>query len=314
MTSPASRQKPRALGQGSHIAMIAPASPGKGERIAAGKRELERLGFSLLPQREMSSEGYFAGSPAERRGEFLDALNDPSVDALIATRGGYGSAYLLDEGWPETLASTKPVVGFSDLTTLQVYLWQLHRWPTFYGPMLAAGLDAGADTASGYDSASFRHALTNSSSSWEASLAGETLHAGSAEGILLGGAMTLLEATLGTPWEIDTASSILILEDRGMKPYQVDRVLLHLKHAGKFEGVRAMILGDFPECERPVPNSPSVRDVAQRILAPLHIPVLFGAPVGHTARPMLTLPLGVPARFTAEGQGTLKILEPTVRP
>jgi muramoyltetrapeptide carboxypeptidase len=314
MISPASRQKPRALGQGSRIAAIAPASPAKGERIAAGKRELERLGFSLRPQREMSSQGYFAGSSQERRGEFLDALNDPSVDALIATRGGYGSAYLLEEGWPDGLALTKPVVGFSDLTTLQVYLWQHHRWPTFYGPMLAAGLDAGADTANGYDSASFRHALTNSASGWEAPLAGEALHAGSAEGILLGGAMTLLEATLGTPWEIDTAGSILVLEDRGMKPYQVDRVLLHLKQAGKFQGVRAMILGDFPECEAPVPNSPSVRDVAQRILAPLRIPVLFGAPVGHTARPLLTLPLGVRARLTAEGQGTLKILEPTVRP
>jgi muramoyltetrapeptide carboxypeptidase len=314
MTSPASRQKPKALGQGSRIAAIAPASPAQAERIAAGKRELERLGFRLAPERSMSSAGYFAGSPEERRNEFLDALDDPSVDALIATRGGYGSAYVLDAGLPDALASSKPIVGFSDLTTLQVYLWQLHRWPTFYGPMLAAGLDAGADTASGYDFASFRHALTHSASGWEALLAGETLHPGAAEGVLLGGAMTLVEATLGTPWEIDTTGSILVLEDRGMKPYQVDRVLLHLKHAGKLQGVRAMILGDFPECEPPAPNSPSVRDVAQRILAPLAIPVIFGAPVGHTARPMLTLPLGVPARLTAEGQGTLKILEPTVRP
>jgi muramoyltetrapeptide carboxypeptidase len=220
----------------------------------------------------------------------------------------------LDEGLPAALASLKPLVGFSDLTTLAVYLWQRHRWPTFYGPMLAAGLDAGANAANGYDSESFRLALTNSCSGWETPLAGETLHAGSAEGILLGGAMTLLEATLGTPWEIDTTGAIVLLEDRGMKPYQVDRVLLHLKHAGKFAGVRAVILGDFPECEPTVPHSPSVQDVARRILAPLHIPVVFGAPVGHTSRPMLTLPLGVPARLTAEGQGTLKILEPTVRP
>jgi muramoyltetrapeptide carboxypeptidase len=312
MTSPGG-QKPKALGLGSRIAPIAPASPGQGERIALGKRELERLGFRLAPQREMRSLGYFAGSPEERRGEFLDALNDASIDALIATRGGYGSAYLLDQGLP-ILASAKPVVGFSDLTTLQAYLWQRHRWPTFYGPMMAAGLDAGADSANGYDSASFRQALTNSSSGWEALLGGQALHAGEAEGILLGGAMTLFEATLGTPWEIDTAGSILILEDRGMKPYQVDRVLLHLKHAGKFQDVRAMILGDFPECEPPVPDSPSVRDVAERILAPLDIPLIFGAPVGHTTRAMLTLPLGVRARLTAEGQGTLKILEPTVCP
>jgi len=314
MNSSVGLQKPKALRQGSRIAPIAPASSAKEGRIAAGKMELERLGFSVAPQRTMNPEGYFTGSPEERRSELLDALNDPSIGALIATRGGYGSAYLLDAALPEKLPPIRPLIGFSDLTTLQIYLWQKHRWPSFYGPMLAAGLDGGADAPDGYDSESFRNAVTNSNSGWQVSLAGEVLNAGSAEGILLGGAMTLVEATLGTPWELDTTGSILILEDRGMKPYQVDRVLLHLKHAGKFRDVRGIILGDFPECDPPVAVSPSVRDVAQRILAPLSIPIVFGAPVGHTPRPMLTLPLGVPARLVAEGQGTLKILEPTVCP
>jgi muramoyltetrapeptide carboxypeptidase len=313
MISPASPQKPKALRQGSRIAAIAPASPAREDRIAAGKRELERLGFSIAPQRAMNPQGYFAGSAQERRSEFLDALNNPSVDALVATRGGYGSSYLLEEALPSSLSPVKPLIGFSDLTTLQIYLWQKHRWPTFYGPMLAAGLDGGADAANGYDSPSFRNALMSTDYGWQALLFGETLQSGSAEGILLGGAMTLLEATLGTPWELDTTGSILLLEDRGMKPYQVDRVLLHLKHAGKFKNARAIIFGDFPECDPPVPNSCSVRDVVQRILAPLNIPIVFGAPIGHTARPMLTLPLGVPARLTAEGQGTLEFLEPTVR-
>ena len=124
--------------------------------------------------------------------------------------------------------------------------------------------------------------------------------------------MTLLEATLGTPWELDTNGSILLLEDRAMKPYQIDRVLMHLKHAQKFSQVRGIILGDFPECAPPVLGSPSVRDVCARILAPLGIPILFGAPIGHTARPMLTIPLGVRARLTAEGSGSLEILEPAV--
>jgi len=311
MTSPASPEKPRALRQGSRIAPIAPASPAKEDRIAAGNRELERLGFKVAPQRIMNAQGYLAGSPEERRSEFLEALSDPSIDALIATRGGYGSAYLLDQ-LPVVLPPVKPVVGFSDLTTLQIYLWQKHRSPTFYGPMLAAGLDGGAD--SGYDLQSFRNALMNAGCGWQVPLSGEILCCGSAEGMLLGGAITLLQATLGTPWELDTFGAILVLEDRGMKPYQIDRVLLHLKHAGKFTNVRAIILGDFPECDPPAAGSPSVRDVAQRILAPLDIPIVFGTPIGHTSRPMLTLPLGVPARLTAEGQGTLNILEPTVRP
>jgi len=313
MIPAASPQKPKALRSGSRIAPIAPASPAKGERIAAGKRELERLGFCVAPQRGMKAQGYFTGSAGERRAEFLDVLSDSSVDAVIAARGGYGSIYLLEE-MPGALPPVKPIVGFSDLTTLQIYLWQKHHWTTFYGPMLAAGLDAGADVADGYDSPSFRNALMNSASAWQTNLFGETLHPGSSEGILLGGAMTLLEATLGTPWDLDTSNAILVLEDRAMQPYQIDRVLLHLLHAGKFQNVRGLVLGDFPGCDPPVPGSPSVREVAQRILAPLKIPVVFGAPIGHTARPMLTLPLGVPASLVAKGSGTLNILEPSVRP
>lgn len=312
MTS--SEQKPKALGQGSRIALIAPSSPGREERIVAGKRELERLGFSVAPQRAMNPQAYFSGSAEERRREFLEALNDPASGALVATRGGFGSAYLLDEPLPDAFPSVKALLGFSDVTTLQIYLWQTHRWPTFYGPMLAAGLDGGADNANGYDSQSFRDALMNSESGWKISLSGEAFRSGSAQGVLLGGAMTLVEATLGTPWELDTSGAILVLEDRGMKPYQVDRVLMHLKHAGKFKNVRGIILGDFPECDPPVPDSPAVRDVAQRIVVPLDIPVIFGAPIGHTSRPMLTLPLGATARLSAEGQGTLEFLEPTVRP
>lgn len=313
MMSLASTQKPKALSPGSRIAAISPASPARADRFAAGKKELERLGFLVKPQRAMTPQGYFTGSSEERRAEFLDALNDPSIDALVGTRGGFGSAYLLDVGLPGSLPAVKPLIGFSDLTTLQVYLWQKHRWPSFYGPMLAAGLDHGWGVANGCHLESFQHALTIGPG-YALDCCGEPIVSGLSEGILLGGAMTLVEATLGTPWELDTAGAILVLEDRAMKPYQVDRVLLHLKHAGKFKNVRGILLGDFPECEPPVPNSPSVRDVAQRILEPLNIPTVFGAPIGHTTRPMLTLPLGAPARLTAEGQGTLEILEPTVRP
>jgi muramoyltetrapeptide carboxypeptidase len=312
MSSPAPR-KPKALRPGSTIAPFSPASPAEAERIAAGKRELERLGFRVPERRAMSPEGYFAGSALERRLELLASLEDAAVDALIAVRGGYGSAYLLEEPLPD-LARVKPIVGFSDLSTLEIFLWQNLRWVTFYGPMFAAGLDSGCDAPGGYDSESFRNALMKTARGWSADLRGEILCPGSAEGILVGGALTLVEATLGTGWELDTRGALLLLEDRAMKPYQVDRVLLHLKQAGKLEAVRGIVLGDFPECQAPGPGSPGVRDVALRILGPLEIPVVFGAPVGHTARPMLTLPLGVPARLLAEGSGTLEFPEPSVNP
>ena len=312
MIAAAAIQKPKALRAGARFAVIAPASPARSEAIQAGRKELARLGFIASAFEALDSEGYFAGSAEDRRNDLLRALNDSANDAVIATRGGYGSVYLLEAGLPDSLPAIKALVGFSDVTTLQIYLWQKHRWVSFYGPMLAAGLDLGANVPGGYDEASFRNALTKTSSGWPITLHGEILHPGSAEGILLGGALTLLEATIGTPWELDTDGAILVLEDRAMKPYQIDRVLMHLKHAGKFANVRGLILGDFPECEPPVAGSPCVRDVCARILAPLGIPIIFGAPVGHSPRAMLTLPLGVRARLVAQGPGTLEILEPAV--
>ena len=111
MNSLVSPEKPKALHKGSQIAAIAPASPAKEERITSGRRALERLGFSVAPQRAMHPQGYFTGSPEDRRAEFLAALGDASIDALIATRGGYGSAYLLEEPLPERLSPIKPVIG-----------------------------------------------------------------------------------------------------------------------------------------------------------------------------------------------------------
>jgi muramoyltetrapeptide carboxypeptidase len=312
MIAAAGVQKPKALHPRSRFASFAPASPSHSEPIEVGRLELSRLGFAVCSQMKLSAEGYFAGAAKQRQREFLAALEAPDSDALIATRGGYGSVYILDQGLPQVLPAIKPIVGFSDLTTLQIYLWQKHRWVSFYGPMLAAGLNYGAGEAHGYDESSFRRAISESNSGWTMALLGEALHRGSAEGMLLGGAMTLVESTLGTPWELDTDGAILLLEDRGMRPYQVDRVLMHLKLAGKLANIRGLILGDFPDCAPSAAGSPSVRDVSARILDPLGVPIVFGAAVGHTARPMLTLPLGVRARLSADGQGKLEILEPAV--
>jgi muramoyltetrapeptide carboxypeptidase len=311
MIAAAAVQKPKTLRRGSRFAVVAPASPGKSDRVAAGQKELERLGFSVMLPENVPPDGYFASPANARHSEFVNALADPASDALIATRGGYGSVYLLEQGLPKSLP-LKPLIGFSDITTLQIYLWRAHRWTGFYGPMLAAGFDHGPGVPGGYDEVSFRNALTKTSGSWTIPLQGEILQPGSAEGIVLGGAMTLLEATLGTPWELDTDGAILILEDRAMKPYQIDRVLMHLKHAGKLSKIHGLVLGDFPDCEPPVAGSPSVRDVCARILAPLGIPIVYGAPIGHTARSILTMPLGVRACLNAEGSGTLEILEPAV--
>lgn len=316
MTSPepgvASLRKPKALRPDSRLAIFAPASPANGSRVAAGIEELRRLGYVVDAPVKAASEGYFAASVAERGAEFLNKLRDQSVDGLVALRGGYGSNYLLDQGLLDGLSEAKSIIGFSDLTSLQIFLWQKYRWVTFYGPMVSAGFDGATGATGGYDGESFRRAVSQIDGGWEIPLRGESLVRGSAEGPILGGAMTLIEATLGTPWELDTRGAILVLEDRGMKPYQVDRVLMHLTQAGKLREVRGVILGDFPECEPPVSGSPTVREVCARILGPTGVPVIYGAPAGHTRRPILTLPLGVRGRLRAEGEGVLEILEPAV--
>jgi muramoyltetrapeptide carboxypeptidase len=170
----------------------------------------------------------------------------------------------------------------------------------------------GSGSPNGYDRDSFFYAVTETSKGWSVDLDGEWMVAGSADGVLLGGCLTLIQTTLGTPWELDTRGAILVIEDRGMKPYQVDRALMHLKQAGKLDSLAGVVLGDFPECEAPGPSE-TVKSVARRILSPLGVPVVWGTAVGHTSRPMLTLPFGVRARLhSASGpNGTrLEILEP----
>jgi muramoyltetrapeptide carboxypeptidase len=302
-------RKPRALANRSVVMPFAPASPAETSKIAAGMAELTRLGWKVTERAPTLNDGYFAGTTKTRRDELIGALERDDIDALVGTRGGYGSNYLLDELHIPAAAIPKIILGFSDLTSLQIYLWQRFQWITFYGPMLAAGLDAGAGVPKGYDDKSLLAAIRNTESGWTLDLQGEVLNSGEARGRVLGGCLTLVETAIGTQWDLETDDAILVLEDRGMKPWQVDRALMHLKQAGKFTNVRGIVLGDFPECEAPVLGSPTVREVCQRILAPLGVPIVFGAPIGHTMRPMLTVPLGVQGRLSTEGAGVLEILE-----
>lgn len=305
--------KPPALVSGSAIVVVAPASTAKPERIERGCETLTRLDFRVIHSADRKPDGYFSAPLKDRRKELLNAFTRADVRGVFCTRGGYGSGELLDALKPAQLKRPKIFCGFSDVTSVHIYLWQKLRWVTFYGPLVAGGFDAGANATGGFDPDSFMCAMTATNSGWSVPLRGETLARGSSAGTLLGGCITLIESSIGTPWELDTRGGILILEDRGLKPYQLDRLLLHLKQAGKFDGVKGIVFGEFPESEPPEGSSVTCADVCKRILGPLRIPVVYGAPVGHTPQPMLTLPLGVRARLVASGEGTLDILEPAVR-
>jgi muramoyltetrapeptide carboxypeptidase len=310
--------KPSTLRPGDAVRVLSLASPVKEDLLQKGCDELARLGYrpKMDRARVLAHDSFFAGPAAARLAALQEALADPASRAIFCSRGGYGSNYLPD-AWASPPTAPKILLGASDITSLQAFLWQKYRWVTFYGPMVASNFCHGAGAPHGYDRASLTHALTETTRGWTLDLAGESLVSGAGEGILLGGCLTLVEATLATPWELDTHGAILVLEDRAMKPYQVDRALMHLKQAGKFRGVAGILLGDFPECEAPE-GGETVRDVARRVLTPLGVPVVWGAPIGHTSRAALTLPLGVRARLNAaEAQSAplrLEIVEPACVP
>src|SRR5271154_1374680 len=306
--------KPEALRPTDAVRILSLASPVDPPRLQRGIEEIARLGYTakLDAERVLARGDFFAGSAADRGAALKEALTETSTRGIFCSRGGYGSNYLLD-GLSVALANPKILVGYSDLTSLQIFLWQKFRWITLYGPRAAAGLDKGAGVPDGYDGETLTRALSETKQGWTIPLAGaEAIMPGSADGILLGGCLTLIENALGTPWNLDPHGAILLLEDRGMKPWQVDRAFMHLKQAGKLRGVSGVLLGDFPECEAP-PGSESVVDVARRILGTMGFPVVWGAPIGHTPRPMLTLPLGVRARLKADDNPRLEILEPACR-
>jgi muramoyltetrapeptide carboxypeptidase len=305
-------EKPPALRKGSRLGIVFPSSSADAAAISAGVAELRRLGFEVEDPEPLESQGYFAAGHEKRLQQFSRTVHDKKIDGVIAARGGYGANYLIDSRLATRLRGPKCLVGFSDFNILQLLLGKVRAWPAFYGPMVAAGFNHGAGRPSGYDPISFLQAVSETKSKWNIPLRGETLASGSASGRLVGGCLTMLQTTLGTGFSPDTSGGILVLEDRGMKPYQVDRALRHLQQAGLFEKVAGFLLGDFPDCDSPLPGSPTVPEICARVLAPLGVPIVYGAPVGHTKRPMLTIPLGVRAKLHAKGQGTLEILEPAV--
>jgi muramoyltetrapeptide carboxypeptidase len=305
-------EKPKALRKGSRLGIVSPSSPAEDITIAAGVAELRRLGFQVEEPPPMVPQGYFAGGHEARLQQFCKTVHDKHIDGVIAARGGYGANYLIDSRLSTRLQGPKCIVGFSDFNIIQLLMAEVRGWAGFYGPMVAAGFNHGADRPSGYDLASFLQAVSETKSKWKIPLRGQALTEGTASGRIVGGCLTMLQTTLGTGFDPNTKNAILVLEDRGMKPYQVDRALRHLYQAGIFANVAGILLGDFPDSDPPSSGSPTISEICAEILSPLGVPIVYGAPIGHTNRPMLTIPLGVRAKLVAKGEGTLEILEPAV--
>src|SRR5258708_18352121 len=188
--------KPPALRKRDSVCVVSPASPAQATGLERGREEIRKLGYALAENSvRVTAEGYFAGSAADRARELFEGMQRDDVRAVIGARGGYGSNYLLDV-LDARVQRPRILIGYSDITTLQIFLWQKLGWVTFYGPMIAAGFDCGAGTQGGYDADSFVRAVSETKSGWKSPLDGESLARGAAERVLLGGCMTLAEVSL----------------------------------------------------------------------------------------------------------------------
>jgi muramoyltetrapeptide carboxypeptidase len=307
--------KPRALKRGDLIGIAAPSGPVAGERLERGIAELEALGFAVRAGKDLLARRSFTAGTGEARLAQLHALlADPEVRAIACARGGAGTFHWLP-GLDRDLVRTdpKPVIGYSDATALHLALAHLGT-PSLHGPMVAREL---ADGEPAYDRASLWHALTGEGEPWaspDGALA--PLREGDADGVLRGGCLSLLAASVGTPWALETAGapSVLFVEDVDEPPYRVDRMLRQLRLCGALDGVRGVVLGTMKGCRPAADDGYTLEQVVLEALAPLDVPVASGLSSGHTDGPNVTLPLGVSARLTCRGGAAcLRVLEAAVR-
>lgn len=302
-------RKPAAVLPGARFAALSPASYAQPERVASGAAALRGLGYDVELAENVAARGplYFAGESALRAQDLTRAFAAEDVAALICNRGGYGSNYLLPLIDAKSLVP-KPFFGYSDLTALQTWWLDAAGIPGFHGPMLAADLSR----AGGVHLPSFQAALAG-----ELYAVGETegmrvVRSGTARGMLYGGCLSILAASLGTPYAPNLRGKLLFLEDLATKPYQVDRLLRQLVLAGQLEGVTGIIFGEMLECNSPGAPESLLLDAILHALDDFHGPIAIGLRSGHVSRENVTLTFGTEAVLDLNGAPVLEFVETAV--
>jgi muramoyltetrapeptide carboxypeptidase len=307
ITRPANIIRPAALRRGDKIALIAPASSFNREAFLRGCDRLRQMGYEpVYTQNIFERDIYFAGTAERRVHEFQDFWRRDDIAALICVRGGYGSNYLLEKlDYGMIAEHPKILLGCSDITSLLTAMHDRTGLIGFHGPMVAKDIADGT-----FDEASWKSALQGASN-WTVPASGvEILRTGKAAGRLYGGCLSMLVASLGTPFEIQPADSILFIEDIAEKPFRIDRMLMQLRLAGKLEKVRGFVFGEMLDCRPPDGETYTLQQVIMRVLAPYNVPIVYGLKSGHVTSGNITLPIGVQAELEAEGANVnLRILE-----
>jgi muramoyltetrapeptide carboxypeptidase len=305
--------RPAALRAGARLAVVSPASTPNAELVRKGVERLEELGYKVNVGAHALDRGplYYAGTLEERLGDLHDAFADPEIDGIICTRGGWGSAELLPYLDAELIrANPKAFIGYSDHTSLHCWFQNVANLVTFYGPMVAA--DFARDE--GVDLASWSHGV-GGTQDWALGVKDglKVLQEGVAEGVLRGGCISILAQSLGTPYAARTDDSVLFLEDIGTKPYQWDRILLHLRYSGRLDSVRGIVFGDMAQCVA-VEEMEFLERAILHSLRDFKGPIAIGLRSGHVNRANVTLPLNVRVRLDVvdEENPRLEFLETAV--
>ena len=294
---------PRAVPEPAVIGVCAPSGHPDPVALEAGVHYLRDLGHRVvLPEEAKGQWRYFAGTDDERLAGLHALIDDPSVDLVIAARGGYGMSRLLPRiDWNRVAASGKAYVGFSDFTAFNMAAYACANLVTYHGPMLAVDFGRGTELDT-FAEQHFWHAVRYPEHRVEDIACDHGYDPRRIDGTLWGGNLTLIAHLLGTPYFPSIDGGILYVEDFNEQPYSIERQFLQLHHAGVLSRLRALVLGDFDDCKPTNANRYpySMEEVVETLRQIVPVPVLTGLPFGHIPR-KLTLPFGAP--------GTLSIRE-----
>jgi len=297
--------KPRHLQSGARIGVIAPAGCVDSTKLERGLDAIRAEGFEVeLGENIFACKGYLAGAAEKRAADLLGFFRRSDIDAIFCARGGFGSIQLLPHLTSELGNYPKIFLGYSDITVLLTWLRQKCGMVTFHAPMVAEEIARGL---SAEGKAHLWSVLRGERSHWSVCL-DQTLRPGIAEAEMIGGCLSILVTTLGTPYEIDTRGKLLFIEEIGERPYRIERMLTHLRFAAKFDQVAGVVFGDFTNCTDA--GSRGVGEIISEIFLTAPYPVVMGMQAGH-GQENFALPFG--ARMRLDGTGsTLTLLESPV--
>jgi muramoyltetrapeptide carboxypeptidase len=298
--------KPKGLRKGDCIGILSPASPPDKKKLKQGIKYIESSGFRIKMFAPKRRTGYFSGTDDERAEQINKAFIDEEVDAIICSRGGYGSMRILEKvDYTNILSHPKLLVGFSDITALHFAVFKKCGLSSLHGPMISYGFNEKREK---HTIDSFWNSVLDDKKvqlnypadkyKWK------VIKQGSTKGVLLGGNLTLISMLIGTDYLPDLRDNVLFIEDLDEKPYKIDRLLMHLKLSGKLDKLRGVVIGEMLNCANPPGGESSftLRQVYEDFFREFDFPVIYNFPAGHGKR-NLSLPLGIKMEIdTRKGQ------------